>query len=121
MGIHEQIDPDFEDIIEKCKQELKIKFPRYGNTWLEADDKYYKARLINEVDEYLKSMTVDSEKRKLLNIINIAAMAFQVAHVNRAKKYVPEMCPFCDKSLLRHKPFQGGLVCPLRQQSANDY
>lgn len=112
MGIQEQINPDFTDIIKKCEHELKIKFPTYGNIWLEEDDAYYKERLFKEVKEYIDAMTIVSERRKLLNIINIAVMAYQTAPVNRAKKYVPEMCPFCDKSLLRHKPFQGGLVCP---------
>ena len=88
--------------------------------WIEQDEKYYKERLIKEVKEYVEAMTIDAEQRKLVNIINIAIMAHQTARANRAKKYVPEMCPFCDKSLLRHKPYSGGLVCPIRQHNAND-
>ena len=116
MAVNEQIDPDFAEIIAMCLHELTIKFPSYGNVWLEQDDAYYKERLSKEVKEYVEAMTIDSEKRKLLNIINIAAMAHQTAKANRAKKFVPEICPFCDMSLLRHKSFNGGLVCPIKNQ-----
>ncbi len=78
-----RIDPDFGALVVKCVEELKIKYSQYGNTWLEQDDLYYKERLMKEVSEYVDSMTVESERRKLLNIVNIAAMAFQTAAVNR--------------------------------------
>ena len=75
MSDQEHIDPDFDSIIEACKVELKIKFPNYGNTWLESNDRYYKERLDNEVQEYIKSTSIESERRKFINIINIACMA----------------------------------------------
>ncbi len=78
-----RIDPDFGPLIVACVRELAIKYRQYGNTWLEQDDLYYKERLLKEVKEYVDSMTVESERRKLLNIVNIAAMAFQTASVNR--------------------------------------
>lgn len=78
-----RIDPDFGALITKCIAELQIKYSQYGNTWLEQDDLYYKERLLKEVKEYAESMTVESEKRKLLNIVNIAAMAYQTAKTNR--------------------------------------
>jgi len=43
-----RVDPDFNTIIEKCIEQLKIKYPNYGNTWLYQDDAYYKERLLKE-------------------------------------------------------------------------
>ena len=77
MYLTKQIDPDFESIIPLCYKELNIKFPDYGNSWQEEPKSYWEKRLSNEVDEYIKSMSVASELRKLLNIINMAAMAYQ--------------------------------------------
>ncbi len=110
-----RIDPDFGTLVTKCIEELGIKYRQYGNTWLEQDDLYYKERLEKEVKEYLDSMTVESEKRKLLNIVNIAAMAYQTAAVNRGcrkhkaawediikseKQQVPTNCIVCSKVLV---------------------
>ena len=106
-----RIDPDFDTIIKKCLNEIKIKFPNYGNTWLEQDDKHYKERLKKEVDEYINSMTIDSERRKLLNIINLAAMAWQTAPVNRFKGYTLINCNICNKPLLEHYVKDGYFVC----------
>lgn len=75
--------PDYQDIIEKCIKEMTIKYVNYGNDWLEADDLFWKERLTKEIKEYKNSMTIDSEKRKLLNIINIAAMAYETADTKR--------------------------------------
>jgi len=71
-----QIDPNFDAIIPLCVKELNIKFSDYGNTWLKMDTKYWVQRISNEVEEYEKSMTTQSAKRKLLNIINMCAMAW---------------------------------------------
>jgi len=73
----EQMDPDFEKIISLCIKELDIKFPEYGNSWLECNKEYWIKRIGNEVKEYDMAMTPQSEKRKLLNIINMAAMAWE--------------------------------------------
>jgi len=73
----EQINPDFEKIIPLCIRELDIKFPDYGNSWLTCKKRYWINRIGNEVEEYEKSMTLPSDKRKLLNIINMCAMAWE--------------------------------------------
>jgi len=75
--MEKQINPDFEKIIPKCIAELNIKFADYGNSWMTSKTLYWQQRLINEVEEYNKSMTDASAKRKLLNIINMCAMAFE--------------------------------------------
>ncbi len=107
----DRMDPDLDGIIVLCKKELDIKYSQYGNTWLEQDDKYYKERLIKEVREYIESMTVESEKRKLLNIINIAAMAWQTAKNNRATRYVSTKCPNCVEPLSVHMVLRNVFVC----------
>ncbi len=112
----DRMDPNFKAIIPLCVEELKIKFSKYGNTWLESDDVYYKKRLMNEVEEYIKSMTVSSEQRKLLNIINIAAMAYQTAPVNRSEIRVPIKCPKCGEPLKSHLEEDGYLVCQIIEQ-----
>lgn len=75
----EQINPDFEIIIPLCIKELDIKFPVYGNSWLTCRKDYWIKRIDNEIEEYTKSMTLPSDKRKLLNIINMCAMAWETA------------------------------------------
>ena len=72
----EQINPDFEKIIPLCIKELDIKFPDYGNSWMKEGKGYWERRIGNEVNEYSHSMSSVSDKRKLLNIINMAAMAW---------------------------------------------
>ena len=106
-----RIDPNFDDIIKRCLAEIKIKFPNYGNTWLEQDDEHYKKRIKKEVNEYIDSMSVDSERRKLINIINLAAMAWQTASVNRAETRISIKCPKCDKYLELHHIKDGYFVC----------
>lgn len=106
-----RIDPDFSTIIGKCLDEIKTKFPNYGNTWLEKDNEHYKERIQKEVNEYIDSMTVDSERRKLLNIINLAAMAWQTALANRKQKYISARCNLCGKALMNHDIKDGYFIC----------
>lgn len=72
----EQVNPDFDKIIPKCIKELEIKFSEYGNSWLICKTPYWFGRIGNEFQEYKKSMSNESAKRKLLNIINMCAMAY---------------------------------------------
>lgn len=81
--------PDYGPIIELCIKEMEIKFKNYGNDWLKQDDIYWKERILKEAKEHSESMTVDSEKRKLVNLINMCAMAHQTADDNRGcKKHI---------------------------------
>ncbi len=68
--------PNYENLINKSAHEMSVKFINYGNDWLEKDAIYWKERILKEVKEYIESMTIDSEKRKLLNILNMIAMAY---------------------------------------------
>ena len=77
MSAKEQVNPNFEIIIPLCIRELDIKYLDYGNSWMTCNKEYWIKRIGNEVEEYEKSMTTTSEKRKLLNIINMCAMAWE--------------------------------------------
>ncbi len=77
MPNEDQINPNFEKIIPLCIKELEIKFSDYGNSWMKEGSLYWHRRIKNEYHEYVESMTVASEKRKLLNIINMCAMAWE--------------------------------------------
>jgi len=79
LSEEKQINPDFDKIIPLCIRELDIKFPDYKNSWMICDKEYWIKRIGNELEEYVKSMTLPSDKRKLLNIINMAAMAWETA------------------------------------------
>lgn len=79
-----QINPNFENIIPLCIRELDIKFPDYGNSWMKEGKEYWTTRISNEVNEYSCSMTTASDKRKLLNIINMCAMAWE--NIKRAEE-----------------------------------
>ena len=78
-GLHKgQKNPNFDFLIVKAIHELDIKYEQYGNGWLDESEGYWDKRLSNEVEEFKKGTSQISRKRKLLNIINIAAMAFEV-------------------------------------------
>lgn len=107
--------PNYVKITEKCVKEMLIKFKNYGNNWVNLDDLYWKERILKECKEYNESMTIDSEKRKLLNILNMVAMAYETADTNRGCrqhivdfKYIKMSefkpwfvnCKICGKSLV---------------------
>ena len=81
--MRKQINPDFEKIIPKCLRELEIKFADYGNAWLDLRSNYWQQRIKNEIEEYEKSMGTKSAQRKLLNIINMCAMAWENLETGR--------------------------------------
>ena len=97
-----QVNPDFVEIAKLAQAELDIKYVNYGNSWLTQNEAYWKQRIKNEVDEYVKSMTIDSEKRKLLNIFNMCAMAFTTVSETRSNLYVQDKCYLCKEKLSTH-------------------
>ncbi len=82
--------PEFQGLIDKCIHELRIKFESYGNTWMNEPDGYWPDRLTNEIDEFKKALTEVAARRKLLNIINMAAMAYETYKL-------PVKCSKCGK------------------------
>lgn len=80
--------PDYQSIVKECIHEMQIKYERYGNTWLDQNDLYWKERLMNEVKEYCMANTIEAEKRKLFNIINIAALAKEVINNRGCRQHV---------------------------------
>ena len=71
--------PDYDRFIKRCKSEVEAKDDAYGSMWLNIDDKgRWIRRLMNEVKEADMAMTVPEERRKYVNIANLAAMAWQM-------------------------------------------
>lgn len=105
--------PDYNYIVELAIKEMEIKFKNYGNDWLTLDDKYWKERISKEVQEYVDSMTVDSEQRKLLNILNMVCMAYELAPHVRSSRYVSNICPNCVKPLSVHIVHENEFRCEL--------
>ena len=88
-GLHkDQKNPDFTSIIKLATHELDIKYEQYGNSWLDSPEGYWDKRLFNEIEEFKKGTSQTVRKRKLLNIINIAAMAFEADKGNPKSKII---------------------------------
>ena len=78
-GLHEgQMNPDFVTIMDLAIHELNIKYEQYGNEWLDEPEGYWDERLSNEIQEFKTATSQTARKRKLLNIINISMMAYEV-------------------------------------------
>ena len=86
--------PNFDVIVDICKNVIESRFSDYGNDWLTTDDQFWHGRLTNEVSEYMNASTKTEARRKLLNIINIAAMAFD----NKVQKE-KDKCPTCGSTM----------------------
>ena len=112
--------PHYEDLIVKGVHEMGIKFKNYGNDWVDKDAIYWKERILKEVKEYIDSMTVDSEKRKLINILNMIAMAYDTIENRGCEQHIAEFglimksdgtlinaeCSICHKLLI----IQNGII-----------
>lgn len=68
--------PDLQLILSKCIRELIVKYPDYGNSWQTDYHDYWLKRLHNEVNEFESAIGPQAAKRKLINIINIAMLAY---------------------------------------------
>lgn len=67
------------DLIYEGMKELKIKFPSYGNSYIDTkklDLKFWKKRLSNEIMEYKRCITPEERTRKLANLFNLVWMAY---------------------------------------------
>ena len=109
--------PHYEDLVVKGVHEMGIKFKNYGNDWVDKDAIYWKERILKEVKEYIDSMTVDSEKRKLINILNMVAMAYETVENRGCEQHIVDFeyimmsgrkpwysnCKICGKSLVIEK------------------
>ncbi len=89
-NIHGEQIPDFKDIIARCKHELDVKFEHYGNSWMNEPDGYWRKRMYNELNEFANALTEVAAKRKLLNLINMAAMTYETYKI-------PVKCETCGK------------------------
>jgi len=60
------------------------------NEWMNEPDGYWIQRITNEIHEFKNALTEVAAKRKLLNLINMAAMAYETYKL-------PLKCPKCGK------------------------
>ena len=66
-------------LIDAGMKELIIKYPAYGNSYLDTDKlnlAFWKKRLTNEIQEYKKCLTPQERKRKIVNLFNLVWMAY---------------------------------------------
>ena len=68
--------PNFEALVKLCKAEIEAKQPLYGDEWRGHSDKeWWLRRLKQEIAEFEAASTTAEEQRKLVNVVNLAAMA----------------------------------------------
>ena len=71
--------PDYDKILSECRAEMDAKDEAYGSMWLDYDGKeHWIRRLMNEVKEADMAFTIPEERRKYVNIVNLAVMAWQM-------------------------------------------
>ena len=82
--------PNWQEISKAAVDVIYERFDAYGNAWVRSDPKYFGIRMQNEVEEYKNAMSDAEKRRKCLNIINLAMMAFTVCDGKQAecKHYV---------------------------------
>ena len=69
--------PNFNKIFGACQEVIVERFSLYGNSWKGSTTAYYEDRILREVQEYRAASTPEEKGRKLINIINLAAMAYE--------------------------------------------
>lgn len=70
--------PNYDRFVEHCKKEVEAKDEAYGSMWKDYVTKpWWFKRLMNEVKEVEAALTVAEERRKYVNIANLAAMAWE--------------------------------------------
>ena len=71
--------PDYDRILAACRKEVEAKDEAYGAMWKNyADKEWWITRLTNEAKEAKVAQTVVEERRKYVNIVNLAAMAWEM-------------------------------------------
>jgi hypothetical protein len=68
--------PNWNSILEKCKEKIELKYPEYGNSWVDDFFFDWKSRLqgeVNEVEQY-SDLSQEEKIAELIDVINICAM-----------------------------------------------
>ena len=72
--------PNFKEIEKKCKEKIKEKFPKYGNSWNDnfcIDWAWWEKRLQGETDEIFNTIYPTERRDEIIDAINILAMMYQ--------------------------------------------
>mgnify|MGYP001585857438 CR=1 FL=1 len=74
--------PNFNKIIQECKDKILEKFPQYGNSWHDIfiSDRFWKKRLNGEIKEIWKAENNCQRKKEIIDAINILAMMYEVSN-----------------------------------------
>ena len=75
--------PKIDEIIEIARGVIRERYPLYGNAWVKEDAPYWGVRMHNEVDEFSKAFSDVEKKRKCINIVNLAMMAYSTIDIDR--------------------------------------
>lgn len=69
--------PEFNKIIDSCRDKILEKFPQYGNTWeMCYDSKFWRGRLETEIKEIWRSERPLEMKREIVDVINVLVMMY---------------------------------------------
>ena len=83
--------PDYDRIVAAAKKEVEAKDAMYNSMWTtRAGKDWWITRLLNEVKEAEASQTPPEERRKYVNILNLAAMAWEMRDGNEPAGAEPE-------------------------------
>lgn len=68
--------PEFDKIVQACKEKIKLKFFEYGNSWQDwmISDAWWKKRIQTEVKEIFKQHHPYDAITEIIDAINILAM-----------------------------------------------
>lgn len=69
--------PDFNKIIDLCRDKILERFPQYGNSWQGCYDfKFWRTRLETEIKEIWRSERPEETKREIIDAINVLVMMY---------------------------------------------
>jgi len=97
--------PDFEEIVQRCKELMDKKSSKYGNSWKETGFplQWWHDRMQGELDEIKKAKTVEEALPELLDLINIVAMHYHNMALTK--------CSVCGKFLITFHIMDGKPRC----------
>ena len=81
--------PDYDFIFYLCENKVRLAHDKFRNNWTRTNNFYWRQRLKDEMVEYANAKTIKVQRSKLINIINMAAMAFDSSYGIPVNKTMP--------------------------------
>jgi len=74
--------PDFKKIEAKCRKKIRVKFPKYGNSWVTVfpSNDWWNKRLAGEIDEIVKAESAFEKENEIIDAINILMFMYESNH-----------------------------------------